>query len=121
MLTLEILADIYLSNIDNWRDPSILAVNSRIAALIPDKPIIVIVPTVCCSSPVYKRPIGQSSRPDMCAFLDQIYSVMTLVGSSAMAKAVPEFNTAVRLSVARPHTTLVDPNWKVDRWDQEVC
>jgi ABC-type phosphate transport system substrate-binding protein len=54
VLTLEILADIYLSNIDNWRDPSILAANPRIADLIPNKPIIVIVPTVCYSS---KRPL----------------------------------------------------------------
>jgi hypothetical protein len=52
----------------------------------------------------------------------QIYSVMTLVGSSAMAKAVPEFNTAVRFFLSQDLTTLVVLIGKcVDRWGREVC
>jgi ABC-type phosphate transport system substrate-binding protein len=47
VLTLEILADIYLGNISNWRDRRILENNQHIADSIPDQPIIVIVPTVC--------------------------------------------------------------------------
>jgi ABC-type phosphate transport system substrate-binding protein len=46
VLTLEILSDIYLGKIANWRDPKILNINQPIASLIPNQSIIVVVPTV---------------------------------------------------------------------------
>jgi ABC-type phosphate transport system substrate-binding protein len=51
VLTMEILSDIYLGKIANWRDTKILSINQPIAGLIPNKSIIVVVPTVRTPEP----------------------------------------------------------------------
>jgi hypothetical protein len=57
---------------------------------------------------VYDWPYSPLELTSVRSCGSQIYSVMTLVGSSAMAKAVPEFNTAVRFFLSQD---LIQLSW----------
>lgn len=83
------MSDIYLNKINNWRDPAILSINQDIAELIPNRTIMVVVPTVSLSRGrlLYREAEGAVSM--------QIFSAINVVVSAALAKAIPEFNTEV--------------------------